>query len=221
MSTEWNTLARKWEARPTGGYRGRVKRIAIAGGIGAGKTAVTDQLSRLGWEVIDADVVARQIVEPGTRAWQALRDAFGDAVLDEDRRVDRTFLADVVFHDPAALRRLNDITHGYIGAEIVRQLDGVSAAAVFVTLPLFRPEHRAAFGLDEVWAVQVEPETAVARLCQFRGFTEPDARARLASQMSNAQREVIVDRVLWNQDSLEDLFARVAELLASTGLDRG
>jgi dephospho-CoA kinase len=204
-----------------GGYRGYVRRIAIAGGIGAGKTVVTDRLSGLGWPVIDADVVARQIVEPGAPAWRSLRDAFGDAVLNADRSIDRTFLADVVFHDPTALRRLNCITHGYIGAEIVRQLDEVQARAVFVALPLFRPEHRGALGLDEVWAVEVEPETAVARLRDARGFSEADARARLAAQISNDEREALVDRVLWNQGTLEELFVSLARVMDEIGLGSG
>jgi dephospho-CoA kinase len=198
-----------------------VKRIAIAGGIGAGKSVLTERLSGLGWPVIDADVIARQVVEPGAPAWQALRDAFGDAVLDANRSIDRAFLADVVFHDPAALRRLNRITHGYIGVQIVRELDEAHGRAAFVALPLFRPEHRSALRLDEVWAVQVEPETAVARLCDFRGFSEADARARLAAQMSNEEREAIVDRVLWNNGTLEELFGELNSALEETGLAGG
>jgi dephospho-CoA kinase len=195
-----------------------VKRIAIAGGIGAGKTLLTDRLTSLGWPVVDADVVAHQVVEPGTAAWQSLRDAYGDAVLGADQTIDRTFLADVAFHDPAALRRLNHITHGYIGAQIARQLDEMQALAAFVVLPLFRPEHRVALRLDEVWAVEASPDTAIARLRDYRGFSEADARARLAAQMSNEQREAIVDRVFWNDGTIEDLFANLAKALEETGL---
>jgi dephospho-CoA kinase len=198
-----------------------VKRIAIAGGIGAGKTVLTDRLSGLGWPVIDADVIARQVVEPGAPAWQSLRDAFGDAVLDANRSIDRAFLADVVFHDPAALRRLNHITHGYIGAQIVRELDESEGRAVFVALPLFSPEHREALGLDEVWAVQVEPESAVRRLRDLRGLSDADARARLAAQMTNDEREAIVDRVLWNDGTLEQLFDELASALEEIGLAGG
>jgi dephospho-CoA kinase len=198
-----------------------VKRIAIAGGIGAGKTVLTDRLSSLGWRVVDADVIARQVVEPGAPAWQSLRDAFGDAVLDANRSIDRAFLADVVFHDPAALRRLNHITHGYIGAQIVRELDESDGRPAFVALPLFRPEHREALGLDEVWAVQVEPETAVERLRDFRGFSDADARARLAAQMTNDERGAIVDRVLWNDGTLEQLFDELAKALEEIGLAGG
>jgi len=93
-------------------YRGRVKTVAIAGGIGAGKSVLAERLTTLGWPVIDADVIARRVVEKGEPAWRALRDAFGTAAMDEDGELDRKFVADIVFHDPSALRRLNHITHG-------------------------------------------------------------------------------------------------------------
>jgi dephospho-CoA kinase len=197
-----------------------VARIGITGGIGAGKTALTDRLRSLGFLVIDADEIAREVTAPGAAAFQAIRDAFGDAVLAADGTLDRAFLADVVFHDVSALKRLNHITHAPIGAEITRRLADVEGS-VFVALPLFRPEHRSAFALDEIWAVQVEPETAVSRLCSLRGFSEDDARSRLASQMSNDERASIVDRVLWNEASLDELYAQLDEALGAEGLVRG
>jgi len=199
------------------GYRGRVKRVAIAGGIGAGKSAVSERLATLGWPVIDADVIARRIVAKGSPAWVALRDAFGSAVLAPDGEIDRPFLADVVFHDDTALRRLNLITHPYIGEEIVRELDATNASLVFVVLPLYQPEHRAIFQLDEVWAVQVEPALALERLCSMRGMSVDDARVRLAAQMSNEDRAVLVDRVIRNDGTLEELHARLDDVLADLG----
>ena len=97
-----------------------MKRVALAGGIGAGKSAVAEHLTTRGWPVVDADVIARRVVEPGKPAWRALRDAFGTAVLNGDGEIDRAFLAEIVFHDASALRRLNHITHRYIGEELAR-----------------------------------------------------------------------------------------------------
>jgi dephospho-CoA kinase len=191
------------------------------GGIGAGKTAVTDHLTARGFTVVDADLAARTVVEPGRPAWRALRDAFGDAVLRDDETIDRAFLAEVVFHEPAALRRLNHITHGHIGAEIVRQLETARGPVVFVAIPLFRPEHRDVFSLDEVWAVQVSPATALARLVASRGLTERDATARLESQPTNEERGSIVDRVIWNEGTLDKLIAQVDALVANEGLTGG
>ena len=200
------------------GYRVLVKRVAIAGGIGAGISAVAEHLTSLGWPVVDADVVARRVVEPGEPAWRALRDAFGTAVLTSENEIDRPFLADIVFHDATALRRLNQITHGYIGEAIAREIDATTAAVVFVALPLYRGEHRRQLNLDEVWVIEVDPDVAVARLTQSRGFSEADARARLAVQPSNDERRAFADRVIRNEGTLEELHARVDEALEGLGV---
>ncbi|HQT99934.1 MAG TPA: dephospho-CoA kinase [Acidimicrobiales bacterium] len=192
--------------------------MALAGGIGAGKSAVGDYLSSRGFTVVDADQVARFVVEPQQPAYFALQDAFGRAVLTDEQLIDRAFLADVVFHDDSALRRLNAITHGYIGREIVRQLDLATGSAAFVALPLFRPEHRATFVLDEVWAVLSEPEVALGRLKRFRGFNDDDARSRLRAQDSNDHRAAIADVVLWNNGTLDELREAVDTLLRQRGL---
>lgn len=168
--------------------------------------------------MIDADVVARKVVEKGEPAWIALRDAFGTAVLTFEGDIDRKFLADVVFHDASALRRLNNITHGYIAAEIVAELSDATGLAVFVALPLYRSEHREAFGFDETWAIQVDPTVAFQRLTSLRGLEAEDALSRLAVQMDNDSRAVIVDRVIWNDGTIDDLYGSLdvalEELLA-------
>ena len=198
-----------------------MKRIVIAGGIGAGKSALADRLRDLGFGVVDADDVAHDVTNPGTPTLSALVDAFGKAVLDEQGSLDRAFVAEIVFHDPSALRRLNAITHGPIGVEIAQRLATANGDAVFCAIPLFRPEHRAALAVDAVWAVQVSPETAVRRLVDARGFRDADARARLVSQMSNDERAALVDRVLWNEGTLEDLYAELDVALREEGLSRG
>jgi dephospho-CoA kinase len=190
-----------------------VKRIAITGGIGAGKTAVTDKLASLGFSVVDADIAARHVVEKGQPAWRALRDAFGTAVLTPEGDIDRKFLADVVFHDTSALRRLNNITHGYIGRELDASIRAAAGDTVFIAIPLYRAEHRTALALDEVWAVLADTETAVRRLTTLRQFDDGDARARLAVQQSNDERAALADRVIWNQGSLEELYAQIDEAL--------
>jgi dephospho-CoA kinase len=195
-----------------------VERIAVIGGIGSGKSAVTDLLARRGFAVVDADAVARDVVEPGRPAHRALVDAFGSAVLDEGGRIDRPFLAEVVFHDPTALRRLNAITHPRIGVEMAERLAAASGEAVFVAIPLFRPEHRALLNLGEVWAVTCDREVAVARLVEHRGFREADARARLEAQDDDEARQRLADRVIENDGSLVDLARRVDAALASAGL---
>lgn len=198
-----------------------MQRIVIAGGIGAGKSVVAQRLRDLGFSVVDADDVAHDVTGPDSPTLAALVDAFGTAVLDDEGTLDRAFVADVVFHDESALRRLNAITHGPIGVEIARRLDGAEGDTVFAAIPLFRAEHRAAFSIDAAWSVQVSPETAVRRLVNGRGFAEADARARLASQISNEQRAALVDRVLWNEGTLDELYAELDDALREAGIARG
>jgi dephospho-CoA kinase len=198
-----------------------MKRIVIAGGIGAGKSAVADRLRHLGFTVVDADDVAHDLTAPGSPTLSVLVDAFGGAVLDADGSLDRAFVADVVFHDESALRRLNAITHGPIGVEIARRLDAAEGDAVFAAIPLYRLEHRGAFSLDAVWSVQVAPETAVRRLIDGRGYSEAEARARLANQVSNDERAAVADRVLWNEGTLDELYAELESALDDAGLSRG
>lgn len=198
-----------------------MKRIVVAGGIGAGKSVVGERLRALGFEVVDADDIAHDVTAPGSATLSVLVDAFGSAVVDDEGALDRAFVADVVFHDASALRRLNAITHPAIGVEIARRLDAAQGDAVFAAIPLFRPEHRAALSLDAAWAVQVSAETAIARLVNGRGFSEADARARLANQISNSERAALVDRVLWNEGTIEELYAELDDALDDQGLSRG
>ena len=194
-----------------------MKRLGVAGGIGSGKSALSAVLESHGIVVIDADHVAREVVEPGAPAWRALVDAFGTAVLMGDGTIDRQFLADVAFPHPPSLRRLNSITHGVIGVTILERLGNISERHTAVALPLFRPEHREIFGLTEVWGIEVEPTEAVRRLISYRGFTESDATARIASQISNEERAAIVDVVIPNNGTLEDFQASVTRLVRERG----
>ena len=171
--------------------------------------------------MIDSDDVAHQIVEPGKAAWQAIRDAFGDSVLKSDQTIDRDFLAKIIFSNDSARSRLNSITHPAIGIEILRQIEACTTPAVFIALPLYRNEHRQIFSLDSAWAVLVSPEIAKKRLVEHRGFSESDAQARIETQVSNEIRSSIVDRVIWNEGSTEDLHNSVNEALLSEGLLRG
>jgi dephospho-CoA kinase len=192
-------------------------RVAIAGGIGSGKTTVTDYLGRRGFGVVDADVVAREVVAPGQPALSALVDAFGTAILTAAGVMDREFVANVVFHDASALSRLNRITHDAIGKELRAGLESATGDVVFVALPLLRPEHRQLLALDEIWVVQVDPDVAIERLCAFRGFSRDDARARLASQPSNEERASLADEVLNNYSTPAHLLERIDALLEQRG----
>jgi dephospho-CoA kinase len=192
-------------------------RIAIAGGIGSGKTAVTDYLASRGVEVVDADRVARDVVAPGTAAYGQILDAFGTGVLSDDRNLNRALIADVVFRDPAALQRLNRITHVAIGMEILSRCERSTSAIVAIALPLFRPEHRNIFALDAAWLVSASPEVVLHRLTTSRAMDEGDARRRIDAQLPLALPFDAYDAVIDNSGELGDTFRAVDALLAGLG----
>lgn len=199
-------------------YGGEVKRIALAGGIGAGKSTVLEHLRSLGLVTIDADDVAREVVASGSPVLRAIVDAFGAGVLNEAGELDRAFVASMVFARPENVARLNALTHPAIGREMRRQIDELDAAAVFVAIPLLRPSHRTDLALDEVWAVLTSPEVALERLTSLREMDPTDAVARIGAQMSNGERAALADVVIWNDGSPGALLESVDALLAERGL---
>jgi dephospho-CoA kinase len=175
-----------------------VKLIGLGGGIGSGKSTVSLLLAELGAVIVDADVIARKVVEPGQPALAAIVKRFGDSVLLPDGTMNRPAVASIVFHDKEALADLNAITHPAIGEEIAKQIAmhrGTDRVVVLDAALLF---DRARLGMVGRTVVDVEPDVAVARLMEFRGFSETDARARVASQMSREERRSLADRVIDN-----------------------
>ncbi|MHB1905819.1 MAG: dephospho-CoA kinase [Acidimicrobiales bacterium] len=193
-------------------------RVALAGGIGSGKSAATAYLRGRGHVVVDADEIAREVVRPGRAAFVALVDAFGPGVLDPSGAIDRAFLAAVVFADPTARRRVEAITHPRIAEAMAAALEGATSDVAFAALPLYRAEHKALLALDQVWTLEVSPGTALARLCADRGMDPADARARLAAQATNEDRRRLADRVIDNEGSLEDLHRALEDALDALGV---
>lgn len=195
-----------------------MKRIGLAGGIGSGKSTASEKLKALGFGVVDADDVAREVVEPGTKALATLVDAFGGAILNSDGSMNREFVAELAFHDKTALRRLNAITHPAIGLAIAAALDRSSFPCMFVALPLIRAEHRQIFNLDEIWVVETSPEIAIQRLVRFRSFTPEQARARLSNQPSNETRRNLADRMISNDSDESNLYREIERVCRESGL---
>ena len=195
-----------------------MKRIALAGGIGAGKSTVLEHLRSRGLATIDADDVAREVVAPGSAVLASIVDAFGAGVLDSQGSLDRAFVAAMVFARPENVARLNALTHPAIGREIRRQMDVSTGPAVVVALPLLRPSHRVDLSLDEVWAVLASPDVALERLVAQRGMTSADAQARIGAQVSNGERAALADVVMWNDGTTGELVDSVDALLVERGL---
>ncbi len=187
--------------------------IGLTGGIGSGKSTVAAMLAELGADVLDSDKVGHAVYRPGTDGFRQVTEAFGSEVVAPDGTIDRRALGARVFADPAALRRLNAITHPLIGLAIRDWLLAAQAlprATPIVIEAAVLMEAGWQF-FDEVWVVLVEPETAVARVAASRGMTPDEVRQRLAVQMSNAERARRATRVIENDGTLAELRARVED----------
>jgi dephospho-CoA kinase len=185
-----------------------VLRIGLTGGIGAGKSAVAGLLGEHGAVVVDADAIAREVVEPGSRGFEAVVAEFGPQVRREDGRLDRSRLASIVFADDAALRRLNAIVHPLV-AERASELHAAAApdAVVVHDVPLL-VENDLAGHYDLVLVVEAPEAARLTRLAE-RGMATDEARARMAAQASDADRSAVADVVIRNDGTLADLAARV------------
>jgi dephospho-CoA kinase len=187
-------------------------KVGLTGGIGAGKSEVSRLLVECGAVLIDADRIAREVVEPGTPGLAAVVDAFGPEVLTADGRLDRPKLGSVVFADPERLAVLNSIVHPLVGARS-RELEGAAAedAVVVHDVPLLTESGLAPL-YDLVIVVDASPETQLDRLVGRRGMTAEDARARMAVQATREQRREIADIVIDNDVPLDELEQRVKDV---------
>lgn len=187
--------------------------VAVTGGIGSGKSAVAAELARRGAVVVDADQIARQVVEPTGPAYQTVVDHFGPDVVRPDGGLDRAAIAATVFSDHGELAALNAITHPAIAAEMIAQIGAQASVAEVVVLdiPLLDADAKQRYGLAGVIVVEAPVEVAIDRLVAQRRLSEADARARVAAQIGPAERRRIADFVIDNGGSRESLAAAVDE----------
>ncbi|MCX5282658.1 MULTISPECIES: dephospho-CoA kinase [unclassified Streptomyces] len=187
-------------------------KVGLTGGIGAGKSEVSRLLVEHGAVLIDADRIAREVVEPGTPGLAAVVDAFGEDVLTAEGTLDRPRLGSIVFADPEKLATLNAIVHPLVGTRSRTLEDAAPADAVVVhDVPLLA-ENGLAPLYDLVIVVDARPETQLDRLVRLRGMTEEDARARMAAQAPREKRLAVADIVIDNDVPLADLERRVADV---------
>ncbi|GGZ65778.1 dephospho-CoA kinase [Streptomyces subrutilus] len=180
-------------------------KVGLTGGIGAGKSEVSRLLAGYGAVVVDADRIAREVVEPGTPGLDAVVAAFGASVLTADGTLDRPKLGSLVFADPEKLRVLNAIVHPLVGARSAELEAAAGPDAIVVhDVPLLA-ENGLAPLYDLVVVVDAAPGTQLARLVGRRGMTEGEARARMAAQATREQRLAVATLVIDNDGPLEAL----------------
>ena len=187
-------------------------RVGLTGGIGAGKSEVSKRLAAHGAVVIDADLIAREVVAPGTDGLAEIAQAFGRGILTPDGALDRARLGDIVFGAPGKLARLNAIVHPRVGVRMRELEDSAGPGAVVVhDVPLIA-ENGLAGGYDVVVVVDAQPRTQLNRLMRLRGMSREQAEARIAAQASREERLAIATIVVDNSGSLAELDRQAGEL---------
>ena len=190
-------------------------RVGLTGGIGAGKSEVTQRLAGYGAVIIDADAVAREVVAPGTPGLAAVTEAFGPGVLLPDGSLDRSKLGEIVFADAARRQRLNEIVHPLVGIRMHEiEAEATSALVVVHAVPLLA-ENGLAGEYDVVVVVDVAPRVQLERLVRERGMDRKQAVARLTAQASREDRLAVATYVVDNSGSLAELDREVGDLWAS------
>lgn len=189
-------------------------RIGLTGGIASGKSTVSARLAELGAVVVDADLLARQVVEPGTPGLAAVVAEFGEGVLAADGSLDRPALGALVFTSTERRRALEAIIHPLVHAAGAELEASASAGTMVVhDIPLLAESGRSG-DFDVVVVVDVPEQTQVERMVRDRGMSEDEAAARMGAQATRAQRLAIADVVIENTGTLDELLARVDEVYA-------
>lgn len=188
-------------------------RVGLTGGIASGKSLVAAELAARGAIVIDADVLARQVVEPGTPALAAIVERFGRQVL-TDGQLDRSRLGEIVFADPLARRDLERIVHPAVRARAVELERAAEGAAVVVHVIPLLVETGQQQNFDFVVTVDVDQEAQIQRLRARNGFSRAEAEARIAAQATREDRRAAADVVLDNTGTLARLSDQIAALWA-------
>jgi dephospho-CoA kinase len=185
--------------------------IGLTGGIGSGKSTVSAALARRGAVVVDADAVVRELQSPGGSVLAAMVEHFGPGILLPDGSLDRQKVADLVFGDDEQLKALNAIVHPAVGAEINARIEAQRDTDHVVVLDVPLLVESKAYVTAGTIVVDTDPDIAVQRLVAFRGFTETDARARMARQATREDRLAAADFVVSNDGTPEELEPRIAE----------
>ena len=188
--------------------------IGLTGGIASGKSTAAKILAGLGAAVIDADQLARDVVRPGEPAYQAIVEAFGNGVLNDDGAINRTALGNIVFADPAARSRLEAITHPAIAQrakELLTELRCRKTPLAIYMAPLLI-EAGVTDRVDEIWVVYVNRETQVRRLMQRDGLSEAAALQRVASQMPMEEKRQRARIVIDNNGTEAEMVRQIREI---------
>ena len=180
--------------------------IGLTGSIASGKSTISKMLKRKGFPIIDADEIARLVVEPGTKVNNEIARVFGQDVLKKDGSLNREKLGKLVFGNTVEMEKLNSITHSSIRGEMVKQKEDLlasGASTVIMDIPLLF-ESKLEHFVEKIIVVSVTPEIQKQRLMSRNNFTEVEALARISSQLPLKQKEENADAVIFNNGTVEE-----------------
>lgn len=195
--------------------------IGLTGGIGTGKSYVAHVLKNLGACLVNADLLGHELYEPGRQGWSQVTSAFGEGVLSDDRRIDRSKLGEIVFNDSASLEQLNSIMHPLIFRLAEKRIEDLSRdeASVVVLEAALLIEADWVSLVDEIWVTVSNEDDVVNRIKERNGLSEDAIRARMSAQMSQVERVLHADIVIENGESLADLDIQIKDLWRKRVLD--
>lgn len=191
-----------------------MKIIGLTGGTGSGKSTVSKFLAHLGAVVIDADKVGHEVFKPGTKAWQEVVDAFGQGIISADGTIDRRKLGEIVFSNPGARAKLNQVMHPLIYEQVKSRMEEYGrkgAAIIIVEAPLLLEVGWKSL-VDEVWVTSASEATVIKRLKEQKGLPEAQSLARVRAQLTDEERIRQADVVIDTDCALDELKERVEAL---------
>lgn len=196
-----------------------MKIIGLTGGIATGKSQVSSILSELGAMVIDADIVAREVVQKGLPAWQQLKDTFGEEYFLSNGELNRRKLGQLVFSHPDELAKLNSITHPAIKAKIEERINDLKVQGyngIVVVDAALLLEAGWETMVDQVWVVDAPMEKRIERLMNRDNLTRDQALSRINSQMSQQERIAKADKIIYNNSNIDSLKEQVLRIWHET-----
>ncbi|NWN95931.1 MAG: dephospho-CoA kinase [Bacillus sp. (in: Bacteria)] len=192
------------------------KIIGLTGGIASGKSTVSNMLKTKGFTIVDADIAARKVVEPGELAYEQIIEAFGEGILLQDLTLDRKKLGALIFADEALRMKLNSIVHPAVRAWMTREKDRAienGKKTVFLDIPLLF-ESRLTYMVERTILVYVDEETQLKRLMTRNGLSEKEAQMRIRAQMPLSGKKALADAVLDNNGSLEETKQQLEKIVS-------
>lgn len=189
--------------------------IGLTGSIASGKSAISAMFKEKGFSIIDADIVARLVVEPGAATLQEIKHVFGQEIMNIDGTLDRDALGQIIFHNPAKRKQLNDLMHPAIRLEMLKQRDELKnqgVETIIMDIPLLFESHLQQF-VEKILVVSVSEEIQLERLIKRNSLSKEEAEIRIKSQLPVSEKEKGADAVIYNNGTLKESEIQLERIL--------